>query len=52
MKNHFREDYVDSQTKTFTLKSENVQFLTSPPQVVLQDMKKSFEGAHWDAKNY
>ena len=22
------------------------------PQVFLQDIKKSFEGAHWDAKNY
>ena len=33
------------------MKTENVKFLTSPPQVVLQDTKKSFEGAHWDAKN-
>ena len=29
----------------FTLKTENVKFLTSLPQVVLQDIKKSFEGA-------
>jgi len=32
------------------LKTEKVKFLTSLPQVVLKDMKKSFEGAHWDAK--
>ena len=27
------------------------QFLKALPQVFLQDIKKSFEGAHWDAKN-
>ena len=34
----------------FTLKTENVKFLTSPPQVVLQDIKESFEGAQSNAK--
>ena len=34
------------------MKTENVKFLTSLPQFVLQDIKKSFEGAHLDAKNY
>ena len=38
--------------KKFTLKTENINILTSLPQVVLQDIKRSFEGAHWDAKNY
>ena len=33
-----------------TLKTENIKFLTSPPQVVLQDIKTSFKGANWDAK--
>ena len=51
-KNRFQEDQVDFWIKKFTLTTENVKFLTSPPQVVLQDTKKSFEGAHWDAKNY
>ena len=35
-----------------SLKTENVKFLTSLPQVVLKDMKKSFEGTHLVAKNY
>ena len=34
------------------MKTENVKFLTSTPQVVLQDIKKSFKGAHWNAKIY
>ena len=34
------------------MKTENVKFLPSLPQVVLQGIKKSFEGAHWDAKIY
>ena len=51
-KNHFLEYQVDFWTKEFTLKTEKVKFSTSSPQVVLQDIKKSFEGAHWDAKNY
>ena len=51
-KNNFQEDQVDFWTKKFTLKTEKVKFLTSLPQVVLQDTKKSFERAHWDAKNY
>ena len=33
-----------------SLKTENTQFLTALNQVVLQDIKKSFEGAHLDAK--
>ena len=36
--------------KKFTFKTENVQFLTSQPQVVFQGIRKSFEGAHWDSK--
>ena len=44
--------YVHLINILFTSKTENVKFLTSLPQAVLQDMKKSFEGAHWDAKNY
>ena len=34
------------------METENVKFLTSPSLVTLQDTKKSFEEAHWDAKNY
>ena len=34
------------------LKTENVKFLTSLPQIALQDIKTSFEVAHWDTKNY
>ena len=37
--------------KKLTLKIENAHFLTAPNQVVLQDIKKSFEEAHLDAKN-
>ena len=42
----------DFWTKKFTQKTESLKFLTSQPLVVLQDIKKSFEGVHWDAKNY
>ena len=31
-------------TKKFTLKTENVKFLTSLPQVVLQDVKNPLRG--------
>ena len=34
------------------MKTEKVKFLTSSPQVVLQDIKRSFKRAHLDAKNY
>ena len=34
------------------MKTEKFKFLISLPQGFFQDMKKSFEGAHWDAKNY
>ena len=51
-KNCFQKDKVDFWTKQYPLKTENVKFLTSLPQVVLQYIKKSFEGAHWDAKNF
>ena len=34
------------------LKTENTQFLTALNQVVLQDIKKSFEEAHLVAKIY
>ena len=37
-------------TKKLTLKTENVKLLTSLPQVILQDIKKSFKGAYWSAK--
>ena len=33
-----------------TLKTEKVKLLTSPPQVVLQDIKKSFEGGSLGCK--
>ena len=35
-----------------TLNSENVQFLTTLPQTVLQDIKKAFEYARWEVKIY
>ena len=35
-----------------SLKTENTQFLTALNQVVLQDIKKIFEGNNWDANNY
>ena len=38
--------------KKLSLKTENTQFLTALYQVVLQDIKKSFEEAHLDAKIY
>ena len=38
-KNHFQEDWVDFWNKKFTLKTENVKFLTSTPQDVLQGIK-------------
>ena len=34
------------------IKIENIQFLTPLNQVVLQDIKKSLEEAHLDAKIY
>ena len=43
-KNRFQKDIVDFWTKDFTLKTENVKFLTSTPQVVLQDIKKILLG--------
>ena len=42
----FQEDSVNFWTKKLTLKTENVKILTSLPQIFLQDIKKSFEGAH------
>ena len=33
----------------FTLKTENINFLTSLLQIVLQDLKKSFEGSYWNS---
>ena len=32
------------------LKTKDAQFLTAPNQVVPQDLKKSFDEAHFDAK--
>ena len=49
-KDRFQEVQVDFWTKKFTLKTENVNFMTSLPQVFLQDIKRSFEGAQSDAK--
>ena len=43
-------DFASQSTKKFCLKSKIFKFLTSLPQVVLQDTKKSL-GAHFDAKN-
>ena len=48
----FRKIKLIFRLKKLTLKTENGKFLISLPQVVLQDIKKSIEGAHWDAKNY
>ena len=39
-KNRFQEDKVDLWTTKFALKTENVKFLASLPQAVLQDLKK------------
>ena len=38
--------------KKLTLKTENAQFLTAPNQVVLQNIKKSFEESHLETKAY
>ena len=35
-----------------TAKIENIPFLTALNQVILQDIKKSFEKAHLNAKMY
>ena len=35
-----------------TLNFENVHFLTTLPQTILQDIKKSFEYAYWEVKIY
>ena len=51
-KNQFQKDKVEFWTKKFTLKTKSVKILTSLPQIVSQDIKKSFEGAHWDAKTH
>ena len=45
-------DVHDLGTKRLTLKTENVKFLTSMPQVLLQDIKKIFYGADWNAKTF
>ena len=39
-------------SKKFTFKTEYSQILTTLNQVVLQDIKKPFEEAHWVAKIY
>ena len=36
--------------KKLTLKTENGQFVSAVNQFVIQDIKKSFEEAHFDAK--
>ena len=38
--------------KDINFKNENAQFLLASNQVVLQEIKKSFEEAHLGAKNY
>ena len=44
-KNCFQEDQVDFQAKKFILKAENIKFLTSRPQVALQDIKNPLRGS-------
>ena len=43
-KNCFQEDSVNFWTKEFTLKTENVKFLTSPPQFVYKILKNLLRG--------
>ena len=41
--NYFWEDYVDNWPQKLTLNSENAQCLTTLPQTISKDIKKSFE---------
>ena len=50
-KNRFQEDEVDFWTKELTLKTGNVNFLTSVPQVGLQNIKKILSGGSLGRKN-
>ena len=43
-------DFIHSEKNFIQLKC--AQFLTAQTQVVLQDLKKSFEDVHFDAKTY
>ena len=52
LENNFQEDQVDIWPRKLTLNSENAQCLTTLPQTVLQDIKKSFEYAHREVKIY
>ena len=49
--NNFRKYWVDIWPWKLTLNSGNAQFLMILPQTVLQDIKKSFEYAHWGGEN-
>ena len=48
--NRFPEDSVDIWPRKLTLNSDNAQFLTTLPQTILQDIRKSFEYVHWNEK--
>ena len=45
--NRFQEDQADFWTRKFTLKTENIKFLTTLPRVVLQDTKYLLGGLIW-----
>ena len=44
-KNCFQEDQVDFQAKKFTLKTENVKFLTSPLNLSYKISKNTLRGS-------
>ena len=46
----FRKIKLIFRQKKLNLKTKNIKILTSLPKIVLQVIKKSFVGAHWDAK--
>ena len=52
LENHFQEDLIEFWPPNLSLKTENVQFLTVLNQKTLQDIKKSFQEAHSNAKIY
>ena len=50
--NKFQEDRVDFRPWKLALKTKNSCFLTALNQNILQDVKKSFDDVHLDAKFY
>ena len=50
--NRFWEDCVDIWPRKLTLNSENAQCLTTRPQTVIGDIKKSFKYVHWEVNIY